>query len=45
MGDSKEVLELDLEKMRDIMYYQVVSEMVEDTEPNGKRVLMRGNDK
>ena len=45
MGDSKEVMELDLERVRDIRYVQVVSEVVAHGEANGKRVVIRGNEK
>ena len=45
MSDSKEVLQLDLERVRDIRYVQVVSEMVAHGEAHGKRVLIRGNEK
>ena len=45
MADSKEVMELDLERVRDIRYIQVVSEMVAHGEFDGKRVVIRGNEK
>ena len=45
MGESKEVVELDLERVRDIRDIQVVCEMVTHGEAKAKRVIIRGNEK
>jgi hypothetical protein len=38
-------VELDLERVRDIRYIQVISEMIAHGEANSKRVVIRGNEK
>jgi hypothetical protein len=43
MGEAKEVLEVDLGRVRDIRDIQVVSEMVAHGEAKAKRVVIRGN--
>jgi hypothetical protein len=45
MVESKEEVELDLGRVRDIRYVQVISEMVAHGEANAKRVVIRGNAK
>jgi hypothetical protein len=45
MSEPTEAVELDLERVRDIRYIQVISEMIAHGEANSKRVVIRGNEK